>query len=218
MAEPAFHRFALDDLDPARRYKLLSAMVVPRPIALVGTLNQDGSHNAAPFSFFNVFSEDPPVVILGLQVAPDGSPKDTAVNIEREAEFVVNLVSAEMADQMNICAVALPRGESEIAAAGLTLLPSETVRPERIAEAPAALECRRLQTLRLSTRRDIVVGEVSVVHVREGLIDPQTLNVDVSAYRPLGRLFGGLYATQSDTFELPRMSLAAWRARSGGAA
>lgn len=212
---PEFHRFTLSDIDPARRYKLLSAMVVPRPIALVGTLNADGSHNAAPFSFFNVFSEDPAVVVLGLQVSPEGDPKDTAVNIERDGEFVVNLVSADIAEQMNICAVALPRGESEITAAGLTLLPSDTVRPERIAEAPAALECRRLQTLRLSPRRDIVVGEVSVVHVRSGLIDPETFNVDVDAYKPLGRLFGGFYSLQSDRFDMPRMSLEAWREKSG---
>ncbi|WP_375691130.1 flavin reductase family protein [Pseudooceanicola sp. LIPI14-2-Ac024] len=213
---PDFHSFPLADLTPPQRYKLLSAMVVPRPIALVGTCNADGSQNAAPFSFFNVFSEDPAVVILGLQVAPDGMPKDTAVNIEREGEFVVNLVDAPLARQMNICAVALPRGESEIDAAGLTLVPSIIVAPGRIAEAPAALECRRIDTLRLSPRRDIVVGEVSHVHVRDGLIDPSTLNVDVAAYDPLGRLFAGFYARQGDRFDMPRMSLDQWKALQDG--
>lgn len=208
------HSFTLADLKPRRRYKLLSGVVVPRPIALVGTLGPDGTRNAAPYSFFNVVSEDPALVVLGLQVAADGTRKDTAANIARTGEFVVNLADEAMAEAMNICAVELPPEESEIDAAGLALAASVSVAPERIFEAPVTLECRRVEMLRFGERRDIVIGEVSHVHVRTGLINPDTLDLDLARYRPLGRLFASLYARMTDRFPMPRMSLEDWRVRS----
>jgi flavin reductase (DIM6/NTAB) family NADH-FMN oxidoreductase RutF len=104
-----------DALDPALRYKLLVGVVVPRPIAFVTTLGADGQVNAAPFSFFNVFSEEPPLVVLGLQSKPDNSPKDTTANIRRSGEFVVNLVDEDLAEAMNLCAVDFPPEVSELA-------------------------------------------------------------------------------------------------------
>ena len=89
-----------EKLEPKSRYKLITASIVPRPIALVTTRNKDGSTNAAPFSFFNVFSEDPPLVVLGLQTKPDKSLKDTTTNIRNTGEFVVNLVDDKMAEKM----------------------------------------------------------------------------------------------------------------------
>jgi flavin reductase (DIM6/NTAB) family NADH-FMN oxidoreductase RutF len=212
-----FHRITLEDRAPHERYKLLSSLIVPRPIALVGTLGPDGTQNAAPYSFFNVVSEEPPLVVLGLQVAPSGARKDTAANIARTGEFVVNLVDEALGEQMNICAIAFPPEESEIDAAGLTLAPCETIAPGRIVEAPMALECKLVKTVNFSKRRDIVFGEVTLVHVREGLIDPETLRIDLSAYKPLGRLFAGYYSRQSDRFEMPRVNLAEWRARKDAA-
>ena len=88
-----------EKLEPKSRYKLITASIVPRPIALVTTRNKDGSINAAPFSFFNVFSEDPPLVVLGLQTKPDKSLKDTTSNIRNTGEFVVNLVDDKMAEK-----------------------------------------------------------------------------------------------------------------------
>lgn len=209
----AVHRFAMADYQPAERYKLLSALVVPRPISLVGTLGPDGTQNAAPYSFFNVISEEPPLVVLGLQVSPSGDRKDTATNIARTGEFVVNLVDEAIGEAMNICSVALPPDESEVDAAGLTLAPCETVAPSRIVEAPMALECKLAQTLRFSERRDIVIGEVTVVHARGDLVDAATLRVDLDRYKPLGRLFAGFYSRQSDRFEMPRLSVEEWRKR-----
>ncbi len=101
-----------EKLDPKERYKLITASVVPRPIALVTTRNKDGSTNAAPFSFFNVFSEDPPLVVLGLQTKPDKSLKDTATNIRNTGEFVVNLVDKKMVKKMVVCAADFPEGRA----------------------------------------------------------------------------------------------------------
>ena len=106
------------ELDPHDRYKLLCGVVVPRPIALVTTLDENGSVNAAPFSFFNVFSEDPPLLVLGLQHKADFSPKDTTRNIHRSGEFVVHLVDEALAAAMNDCAIDFPSGDSEVEATG----------------------------------------------------------------------------------------------------
>ena len=112
------------ELDPHDRYKLLCGVVVPRPIALVTTLDENGSVNAAPFSFFNVFSEDPPLLVLGLQHKADLSPKDTTRNIHRSGQFVVHLVDEALAAAMNDCAIDFPSGDSEVEATGLKTLPS----------------------------------------------------------------------------------------------
>lgn len=208
--------FDLAGLTPHQRYKLLSSAVVPRPIALVGTLGPEGVDNAAPYSFFNVFSEEPALVILGLRVNEKGERKDTTRNIAATGEFVVNLVDEALAEAMNVCAVDFPPEVSEIEMARLTLAPCVSIAPRRIVEAPIALECRQVQTLRFGETRDIVIGEVSHIHVRQGLVDPKTLNMDMERYKPVGRLFGGYYSQQSARFELPRLTLAQWTERGEG--
>jgi flavin reductase (DIM6/NTAB) family NADH-FMN oxidoreductase RutF len=201
------------DLSPHDRYKLLCGVVVPRPIALVTTLDQNGVVNAAPFSFFNVFSEDPPLVVLGLQHKADQDPKDTTRNIHRDGEFVVHMVDEALAKAMNDCAVDFPPGASEAAAAGLATLPSIDVRVPRLAAAPFALECRRHVVLSFAPGRELLVGEVLRLHAREGLLDIDKMYIDLSAYRPIGRMFGNLYTYQRDTFAMDRESHAQWNAR-----
>jgi flavin reductase (DIM6/NTAB) family NADH-FMN oxidoreductase RutF len=208
----------LNELSPHDRYKLLCAVVVPRPIALVTTLDANGAVNAAPFSFFNVFSEDPPLVVLGLQHKADRSPKDTARNIHRDGEFVVHMVDEALANAMNDCAIDFPSGESEAVAAGLATLPSVDVRVPRLAAAPFALECRRQVALAFAPGRELLVGEVLRLHARDGLVDPADLHIDIAAYRPIGRLFGNLYSYQRDIFAMDRESHAQWRARTGNGA
>src|SRR6266487_3314181 len=119
---------ALSELAPHDRYKLLCGVVVPRPIALVTTLDENGAVNAAPFTFFNGFSVDPPLVVLGLQHKPDRSPKDTTRNIHRDGEFVVRIVDEALSNAMNACAIDFPSGDVGV---------------PRLAAAPFALECRR---------------------------------------------------------------------------
>src|SRR5881394_488775 len=116
------------------RYKLLISLVIPRPIALVTTLGPTGIVNAAPFSFFNLFSESPPLVVLGLQSKPGGGLKDTSAHIRDRGSFVVNLVDEALGERMNICAIDFPPEVSEIDAAKLSLLPSQKIKVPRIAE------------------------------------------------------------------------------------
>ena len=200
-------------LDPSVRYRLLGGLVVPRPIALVTTRDLRGRDNAAPFSFFNVLAEEPPLVVLGLGISPSGRAKDTTNNIRDRGEFVVNLVDELIAEAMNLCAIDLPPEVSEVELAGFSLLPSEIVTPGRIAEAPVSMECRRYVTLQPGPERYIVLGEVLMLHVRDGIVDPESLRVDRNAYAPIGRLFGGGYVRTRDRFEMPRISYPEWLKR-----
>jgi flavin reductase (DIM6/NTAB) family NADH-FMN oxidoreductase RutF len=202
------------DLEPRQRYKLLCGLVVPRPIAWVTTVSPQGVVNAAPFSFFNVFSEDPALIVLGLQHKPDGSPKDTTRNIQASGELVVNVVDEAMAEAMNLTAVDFPFGDSEPSVADLKLSTSVQVKPPRLAAAPAAFECRRTVSLAFGPHRELLIGEVLHVHARAGVVD-SALNVDFAALRPVGRLAGNGYARQRDTFELKRISYAEWKRRVG---
>src|SRR5882757_4725789 len=165
------------------RYKLLISLVIPRPIALVTTLSKTGVVNAAPFSFFNLFSESPPIAVLGLQVKPEGGLKDTAAHIRDQGEFVINLVDEQLGEQMNQCAVDFPSEISEIEVAKLNLRPSEKIKTPWIAEAPAALECRHYTTLEVSAARRLAIGEIVHIHVREGLWDTDKMRIDMKAYR-----------------------------------
>jgi flavin reductase (DIM6/NTAB) family NADH-FMN oxidoreductase RutF len=201
----------LSTLTPHDRYKLLCALIIPRPIALVTTIGRDGTVNAAPFSFFNVFAEEPALVALGLFSQADGSLKDTSVNISATGAFTVNLVDEMLAARMNTCAVDFPAGISELKAAGLTTMPGTATAVPRIAEAPAALECRHYKTLEVSAHRHICLGEAVHAHARLGIIDPVGMHVNLDEYRPVGRLFGNLYAGLGRVFELKRETYAEWR-------
>ncbi|HUT49796.1 MAG TPA: flavin reductase family protein [Alphaproteobacteria bacterium] len=189
-------------LAPRIRYKLLTATVTPRPIALVSTRSRDGVDNAAPFSFFNVMGEDPPILVLGLEARAGGVLKDTTSNIRASGEFVVNLVDEDMAEAMVRCAADLPSDQSELSFAGLESEPAEIVAANRISCAPVSFECRRHVTLELSNMRNLVVGEILMMHIRDELIDTETMRVDWSLYRPIGRLFGRNYVRTTDWFSL----------------
>ncbi len=206
------------DLDPYERYKLLCAAICPRPIALVTCVSEKGVVNAAPFSFFNVFSEEPALIVLGLQHRSTDSgrvPKDTSRNIARSGSFVVNMVDEALAEAMNITAIDFPPDISEIDAAGLSLKPGVAVDVPHIAEAPFAFECRRHTTMTFSPTREMVIGEVVHMHARAGLVDERTMRVSVTDYKPVGRLFANDYARQNDRFELKRESYVDWAKRRG---
>lgn len=203
------------ELAPRERYKLLCASVTPRPIALVTSVAPDGVVNAAPFSFFNVFSDEPALIVLGLQYKPGNHPKDTSRNIAAAGEFVVNLVDEPLAEAMNICAIDFPPHVSEIDAAGLTLLPGVSVAVPRIAQAPFALECRKQVTLSFAPTRELLIGEVVRIHARAGLVDPKTLRVSMSDYKPVGRMFGDGYSRQGDRFDMRREGYVEWVEKQG---
>jgi flavin reductase (DIM6/NTAB) family NADH-FMN oxidoreductase RutF len=193
-------------LQPKERYKLLIGLVVPRPIALVTTLSPEGVVNAAPFSFFNVFAEDPALVVIGVERRDAGLRKDTAANVAEAGEFVVNLVDEATVEAMNRCAADFPPEASELDFAGYTAAPSLLLRTPRLAESPAALECRHWRTIEVRNGRELIIGEVVAAHARDGLVDRDRLHVDHQAYRPVGRLAGNDYCRTRDTFGLPKVA------------
>ena len=187
-----------------RAYPILAGLVTPRPIAWVTTLNEDGSVNAAPFSFFNVFGSEPPLVIFAPGDRDDGSPKDTARNCRRTGEFVVNLVDEELAEVMNRTSAAVPYGVSETEREALATAASSSVTPPRIAAAPAALECKVHSIQQIGENR-LVLGIVHRVHVREEFIDSETLRIRGDRFHPIGRMaVPNWYCKTSDLFELVR--------------
>ncbi len=194
--------FRCANLDRVARYKLLIGLVYPRPIALVSTINANGVLNAAPFSFFNVVSDEPPLVMLSINRRSDGTMKDTVKNIRRTGDFVVNLVDESIANGMVSAGQELPETESEFSAGRFTPTASVVVAPPRILEAPASLECRLQQRIEFGTGREIILGEVLNVHVRDGLVDPANWRVN-EIYRPIGRLYGERYCTTRQRFDLP---------------
>jgi flavin reductase (DIM6/NTAB) family NADH-FMN oxidoreductase RutF len=196
----------LDLTGPLRddAYMILAGLVTPRPIALVTTVDPQGRVNAAPFSFFNVLGDSPPIVGFCPGDRAPGVPKDTARNIRLTQEFVVNLVDESIAVQMNRCAATLPPGENELTHAGLTEVPSSVVKPPRIAEAPASLECRCHSILEIGENR-LIIGEVLRVHVEEGVFDPATWLVSPGSYAPIGRMQSPhWYCRTTEMFELKR--------------
>jgi flavin reductase (DIM6/NTAB) family NADH-FMN oxidoreductase RutF len=176
------------------RYRLLTNFVGPRPIALVSTIDADGNHNAAPMSFFNVFSHEPPILILGIQPRADGSPKDTVANLRRSGEFVVHMVDMAIAQAMLVTGRSLPPGVDEIALAGLTAVPARQVAAPRIAESPCAMECRVEQIIDYP-RRSIVLGRVVQMFVRDTCLDARGRYVDPATYQPIARLHADNYVT-----------------------
>jgi len=187
-----------------RAYPLLAGLVTPRPIALVTTISPDGVVNAAPFSFFNVFGAEPPVCAFAPADRDDGMPKDTARNIRATHDFVVNLVDEAIAGAMNLCAASLPYGESELMHARLSTAPSSVVKPPRIAESPVSLECVEHSTLHIGGNR-LVIGLIKRLHVREDLVDPQTLRVNQEKLFTIGRMAGpNGYCRTRDRFEMIR--------------
>ena len=193
-------------LDPQNQYKLMVGTVTPRPIALVTTLGRSGP-NAAPFSFFNCVGTPPPMIMFSAGDKESGA-KDTVRNIQELPEFVVHIVSDDIKDKMNVCAVDYPPGVNELAEAGFTAVPSRKVRPPRIAEAPIAMECRLIRMIELGSKPyHIVFGEVVYFHYRDDIVN-ERFHVDVGRVNPIGRLAGkGGYTRVTDRFEMPRLKL-----------
>ncbi|HEX2566990.1 MAG TPA: flavin reductase family protein [Burkholderiales bacterium] len=193
----------LASLPPLERYKLLIGLVVPRPIAWISTYSANGVANCAPFSFFNVFSEDPPLCMVSFNLRSDNEVKHTVKNIRRTGEFVVNLVEEATANAMHQSSFEYAEDESEFEKTGLTPVPALKVKHPRIGEAAASLECRVERRLNWGSAREMVIGEILLVHARDGVVDPKTKRVSEQNYRPIGRLYAARYCTTRQRFNLP---------------
>ncbi|MDH7796249.1 MULTISPECIES: flavin reductase family protein [unclassified Beijerinckia] len=194
------------------RYKILTATVTPRPIAWVTTKSPAGIVNAAPYSFFNVMGHEPPTLVLGLLRDPVKGFKDTAENILATGEFVVNLVSNDLAPAMNITCMDAPRDISELECAGLEAAPSRLVAPPRIKASPVSLECRSLSAVVTGPQQTIVIGRIVAAHIAdEFVIDGVRGHIDTPALGLIGRMHGGgWYARTTDLFSIDRPTYAGW--------
>jgi flavin reductase (DIM6/NTAB) family NADH-FMN oxidoreductase RutF len=191
---------------PQNIYKLMVGAIVPRPIAFVSTVNAEGVPNLAPYSFFNGVCPNPPVICFSTTVrASDGRRKDTLRNIEATGEFVVNVVSEEFAAQMNACSADFPPEVNEFEISGLTPVPSDLVKPPRVAESHIQMECRLLQVVHVSSKPlggSVVLGEVLRFHVDEALCED--FRIDPDKLRAIGRMGGPTYVRTTDRFDMAR--------------
>lgn len=209
-------KFDLEKASHSEIYKLLIGLIAPRPIALITSMDEQGRLNAAPFSAFNYLGTDPPIVAVGVTNRVDRAfvPKDTARNIRRTGEFVVNVVTEDIAEKMNLCAVDFPEGVNELDMAGFTTTPSQVVRVPRIAEAHAALECREHTTMEIGKSR-IILGRVVAIYVEDKYVDPAGPYIKAEDLHAIGRMNGlGNYVRTRDGFvQIPRLSYEEWKKR-----
>jgi flavin reductase (DIM6/NTAB) family NADH-FMN oxidoreductase RutF len=202
-------------IDPSQQskadtYKLITNLVVPRPIAWITSQSAVGDPNLAPFSYFNVFASDPPYVAVGIGRRDNGELKDTARNIQATGEFVVHLVTEDLLGAMNLSAADFPPDQSELEATGLALTPGVKINVPRLTAAQASLECRLHQVVPLGANQ-LFIGEVVLFHVADHLIDAHG---HIDGFAPIGRLGSpSVYSRTTDRFELPRISYAHWLAQ-----
>jgi flavin reductase (DIM6/NTAB) family NADH-FMN oxidoreductase RutF len=192
--------------NPLDVYRLLISVVTPRPIAWVTSVDGEGRVNLAPFSFFNVFGAEPPVVVFAPNRKRDGSKKDTLNNVQTTGQFVINAAVADRAEEVNLSSKELPAGQSEVELTGLSVLPSIKVKPPRLAESPVNLECVLRQILPMGDgplSANLVIGEVVMIHVDERILDERG-RVDPHKLRTIARLGGDFYCHTSDLFQMKR--------------
>ncbi len=187
-------------------YHLLTGVVTPRPIAWVTTLSPAGVVNLAPFSFFNVFGANPPVVVFSPTLTRNGTKKDTLRNIEATGEFVIHSAVASLAEKVNLTSKEVPPDESEVTLAGLHTTPSVKVKPPRVTEAPTAFECKLMQIVPVGTgpiAGNLVIGEVVMMHIADEVLDPAG-RVDPRKLKTVARLGADFWCHTSDLFEQTR--------------
>ncbi|RZF63515.1 flavin reductase family protein [Sphingomonas populi] len=199
-------KFDMGVLDRASRYRILGSCITPRPIAWITSMSTDGHLNVAPFSFFNLLGDDPPVVAVGMVAHSEDRLKDTPANIRATGEFVIHLVDEGHAAAMNLTSADAPPSFNEAHLAQLELGESDRVSPPRIVTAPAAFECRVLHFIETGAHQIAILAEVVFAHVRDEYIaGERPIRIDVPAMNLIARLHGaGWYSRQTDTFELLR--------------
>jgi flavin reductase (DIM6/NTAB) family NADH-FMN oxidoreductase RutF len=198
------------ECQPRQIYKLMTGIIVPRPVALVSTMSRDGVANLAPFSFFCGVGAVPPTVLFCPALrdgasAEFGERKDTLRNVEETGEFVINVVSEEIAAAANAASTEAPPEVDEFPLSGLTPIASEIVRPPRVAESPAQMECKLLQVIytgHAARSGVIVLGQIVCFHLREDLFDD--FRVDPTGLDAVGRMAGNTWVRTRDRIELVR--------------
>lgn len=199
------------DLKAKADYKrgLFNAIIAPRPIGWISTVNAEGVANIAPFSYFAIVSSSPPILMFSCNTPEDRQAKDTLANVRATGEFVYNMASLDLIEQVNASSRPLPAGQDEFEFAGIARAPSVHVRPPRVADAPVNLECEVLEILRFGgddegeTPSHVTFGRVIGVHIKERFMDPAG-RFRTELAQPVARLGGIEYAVSAEPFELVR--------------
>ena len=199
-------QFNPQDLEQTAIYKLLTGIVIPRPIGWISTISEDGINNLAPFSYFNAVGDDPPHVMFST-VHSNNSNKDTLNNVLATKQFVVNMVAEDLAEQMNRTSQPIPANESEFELAGLTPIASSLILPPRVKECKITMECEMVHHYQLENSKTggatIVIGKIVLFHIDESvLLDNYKINLET--YKPIARLAGSNYSKLGDIFSIKR--------------
>ena len=199
-------QFNPEELDQKAIYKLLTGAIIPRPIGWISTISDDGIPNLAPFSFFNVVGDDPPHVMFSTAHSNDHK-KDTLTNVLQNKQFVVNMVTEEIVEQMNITGQNVPHDVNEFELASLTPVGSSLIKPPRVKESPIAFECELVHHYTLENHKfggaTIVIGRIVMFHFDDAvLLEDHKINLDT--YKPVSRLAGANYSKLGALFVIPR--------------
>jgi len=195
--------FDPSEMQPRDRYKVLVSFVLPRPIAWVTCLGPTGVVNAAPYSFFNVFCEDPPLCMFAVNRRADGRTKDTLTNIQATGEFVVNIADEHLARAMHESSGDFPPDIGEPDYLGLKLAPSRKIAVPRLADTPWAMECKVWKQINVNGDRVLIMGEGIHFYIRDELWDVDAMRVHMDRYHPMGRMFADRYCRTDDRVIFP---------------
>lgn len=199
-------QISVNETDSGTLYKLLTGLVIPRPIGWISTVDENGINNLAPFSFFNVVGEDPPHVMFST-VRTGHKHKDTLNNVLNNKQFVVNLVTEDLVEQANKTSEAVEAHIDEFTLVGLTPTPSVTIKPHRVAEAKAHFECEMVHHYFLEGHKNggacVVIGKVLMIHVEDDIL-LENYRIDLSKYKPVSRLAGSNYSKLGEIFSIKR--------------
>lgn len=194
------------DTDSSILYKLLTGLVIPRPIGWISSVDENGINNLAPFSFFNVVGEDPPHVMFST-VRTGNKNKDTLNNVLATKEFAVNLVTEDLVEQMNLTSQNATSDIDEFQLANLSPIPCETIKPMRVQEAKAHFECEMVHHYFLEDHKNggacIVIGKIKMMHVSDEIL-LENYRINLEKYRPVARLAGSNYSKLGEVFSIKR--------------
>jgi len=198
--------FNPDTLEASAIYKLLTGSVIPRPIGWISTIDQNGINNLAPFSYFNILGDDPPHVMFSTR-RDNNTNKDTLNNVLNNKQFVVNMVTEELVEQMNATAQTVPSEVDEFELVGLTPLPSTLIKPNRVKESPITFECEMVHHYFLENSKAggacVVIGRVIMMHIDESVL-LENYKINMETYKPVARLAGANYTKIGEVFSIKR--------------
>lgn len=207
--------YSVEELSHQAVYKLLTATVTPRPIAWVTTCCKNKTVNAAPFSFFNIMGDEPPMAVFSVDKSYEKDKKDTVANIIETGEFVINLVPFKLARQMSFTAINSPYGFDELKAAKIETIPSKTVKVPQIALSPVAFECVNHATMLTGARQYLVIGRVVQIRIDDDyILDKKHFHIDTQKLDLIGKMQGSTYTKCHDTFDIKRISFNDWQDQS----